>query len=493
MQTRPFLTILLLTAFVLAAFSTRFDLSRIHASGFNNYLNDQIEYVSVARNWSETGRLESSIVYPSAIEHGEYRHLPGHAVLIAIAYSIFGDTTLSYLLPSLLAALLIPALTFSIASKVYDRRTGWLSALFTMMFAPFIVFSFTAMPETTFVVAGLAGLSLLLAAGSRVRALLVVPTLLLPFLFRETGAFLIFPFIVVATTVKRRMVAIFATSTLIITGVYSLIVAPGSGALFKANLVGASERIKYGDAVFASSPLSVHELFMGCVRNASEQLTVLADGFSRAPSSLQYASLLLVLLATIAVLSVSIRRRDRFGIGVGMTSLVLWFFLIALYQVDAFVGMRMTLFLVPFLAIAAFGLVRGKVATRVATVITSLLVLGQIHFVLLVAPELSRNDEFDDRAIAFIEATEHDPGKLLVAPLRLAQAYALKRHPARISLQPSNVETLALLMKRYEIGSLIYSESQLSDGLTTEDLKRIGFVDQKSRQFDGADYVLLRK
>ena len=62
-----------LAVVVLVVTATWLDASRLHLNGFDRTLNDQVGYVSVARNFLETGEMRSNVVYPSILGQGTVR------------------------------------------------------------------------------------------------------------------------------------------------------------------------------------------------------------------------------------------------------------------------------------------------------------------------------------------------------------------------------------------------------------------------------------
>src|SRR5207237_1070399 len=111
------------TAFLLSA-SRLIDTSQPHLWG---PLNDQIAYTNTARSLVTTGKLESYSILPSTLwqkKTGDFLYMPGHPVMIAASYKLFGVGAFQSILPSLVSYLIAMLSVYLIGARSYSPGCG---------------------------------------------------------------------------------------------------------------------------------------------------------------------------------------------------------------------------------------------------------------------------------------------------------------------------------------------------------------------------------
>jgi hypothetical protein len=371
------LWVALAAAAVLAVGALRMEVSRLHVTA----LNDQVVYVSVARNLAERGVLDGNILYPATLWQGARRsfiQMPGQMLALAASFKLFGFGTWQAMLPSLGAYVASAVCLFWIGARRYGRASGLLASAWLMAVPAQLYFAFTAMAESTLVAAALLALAAFLALPPAGRPALGPLLLALPFICRETGALLVLPMAgVVATTPgwgRRRRLAgaglCLAVAVVWLGAIAASPLAAGRPSVFRANLLGATDRYVYYDAAgqraFAAATAS--ELACGVAANVGRNLSILRHGafawtslhgddararavkgfwrkvFSK-ESMVHWA---LAMAGMIACLLVGGRRpRDGFALGAAAMTLAAMLLVIAFYNVAADRGMRALLFTLP--------------------------------------------------------------------------------------------------------------------------------------------------
>ena len=173
------------------------------------YLNDQLVYVSVARHFVDTGKLQSSVIYPSTLlQHAthDYFYMPGYFMVLAAAFRWFGYSPFVAVLPSLISYALVPVLVYLIGLRVYGPGVATAAGLLSASLAPFGLFACVAMMELPFAVTCLGALAGFLYLPTRAKPLIGPALLAIPFFFRELAALLLIPLVVLTFARLRPQV-----------------------------------------------------------------------------------------------------------------------------------------------------------------------------------------------------------------------------------------------------------------------------------------------
>ena len=488
------------------------DLSRIH-TGLPSF-NDQVGYISTARTLLKTGTLSSSIVYPSILLQTatkNYFYMPGHYLALAASYWLFGYGVWQSLLPNLVAYVLAAIGVYLIARRFYNRRVGLAAAGLFMLFAPNLVYAFSAMSEMTRVAATVLALAVFVYLPLRWQFLAGPWLAAVPFLFRETGAFLLSPMaLFLYDKLKRRR--LWLTAGFVVYGmvVLSLIyfssLSAGRPSLMAANVFDNQNTTVYTDA-FANQRVSSPTLGDWLHRIPSkvwESAVALVRTIITAP--LDFLAMWTVILLVLALLSAigAALWKDKFFLATAVLSLGHLVFLAALYETLGYDWLRSLLSVTPFLAIVGAAWVdrliwpaHGRV-TRVPNRIRWATVVGAAAGVALVSAVAVRHffrpavvlDAVDARRTAWLEQIGHDDSTMLVTPVIFFD-YVNLHYPVTWAFIPGNVETLDLLAARYTIGTIVLPKGQ--DTFSPLALGQVGLVLEKTAQLEGTLYEIYQR
>ena len=464
------LTVALAAGWLLTLLSGPFQPDELHVQDM--YV-DQLGYITTARILSDTGELRNGVLIPSQIENPRFRpYMPGHFYALAASYGTLGYGTFPTLLPSFVSYVLVAALVFLVGNRWYGR---WAGALATALFAlhpAVITYSFTAMAELTFTAAGMLALAAFAALPRR--AWTFAPPLLLaiPFLFRETGAFLIIPLGLLIWRARGLVAALLATGGSVVTLklINSWQIADGKLAASMAWVTRGG--FNYDDAFAPPEPdLSIGEFLAAVGNNTDRNLGLLKTLLSDWPGELMPIGLVLVLavLPLLLIGGLARRRSDPFPLGVGLLLLLVLGLTLTIYDVQAHKMMRTALFLAPWSAIALAGIVRpDRLAERWRARGTGRLRLGGFASVALLAAATygsygvcvragermcRRDDAMENRAD--ILGRVHDPETVIMGPLGIGPAYVLANYPVVWCFPAANLETYEEIRKRYRLGTVV--------------------------------------
>ena len=321
-------------ALLLASFAPLFDPGRLHVQDM--YV-DQVGYINTARTLAESGVLQNGVIFPSRLDAPRFHvHMPGHSTMLALSYLVFGFGVWTTLLPSLIGFVLSSVGTFLIGNRLGGRTSGALGALLFMLFPANITYAFTAMAEMTFTCACVSVVALFVYLPQRRRWIAPPLLLIAPFLFRESGAFLILPLalMVLRDSGPLRAAASVFGSVASLWLVNRWQIASGKLA---ASLAWVSDgRYNYGDA-FAEPParLSASEWLDALGHNTARNLDLLSESLRQRPGELMpWCMYVLFAIAGLALLGGVLSRRARpFALGAGGLMLLVFVLSVTLYDV----------------------------------------------------------------------------------------------------------------------------------------------------------------
>jgi 4-amino-4-deoxy-L-arabinose transferase-like glycosyltransferase len=255
----PYLRVGALSLVLLGSLLYSVNTDYVWVSGMEGPLNDQVGYVSVARTFAESGELRSGLIYPSLLNQNtskNYPYMPGHYFALASSYLVFGYSPLSSFLPSLLAYVIGVCALLALCLKLVDRTTAYLAAFIFLTFPGNLVFSVTAMAEMTFVAAGLVCMAIFVHLPASRRPYLGPILLLLPVLFRETGAVLLIPMIALIMSDRaiswKRDAVVTVVLSLVLVSILVFVIFGDRPSFLRLNLVNADFVQKYLDAFWLS-------------------------------------------------------------------------------------------------------------------------------------------------------------------------------------------------------------------------------------------------
>jgi hypothetical protein len=486
----------------------RLDLSRLHVSA----MNDQIVYVSVARNFAERGVLASNIIYPATLWQQtakNFFYMPGHMLSLAASYRALGFGKFSSLLPSL--ASFVTAVTC--LAWIAARRYGWFTSLAAgalLTAVPGVLFfAFTAMSESTFIGASLLALAAFCGLRPALRPWLGPLLLAVPFLFRETGALLVLPMMGLIAEPRppesaaatdppsppspggaRRWAQAglcLLLAVAFLAAVYVSPLAAGRPSLLRANLLGRTDQYVYYDAAAQASlaAAGAADIRRAILANAAANLRAFPEEAFGGDARLHWA---IVLLGIALCLGVGLATRDGLLVGGAAMTLAAAALVVCLYNAAADRGLRQLLFTAPLGCLAAAraaDLLRRRLAGRArplrwtgwAVLVAVLAALPWHGWGQGIAAHrlMSSMDSWGDANVQALERSVKPDDRLaLVGPWEHTLEYAFAHHPVKWSFLPQNRFTLELISRAAPIGTALLPLPRPMDRVSAADLLNIG-------------------
>lgn len=463
-------------ALLLVVVGSAVDWRGLSVDGLDGALNDQVGYISVARDFADHGTLDSRIVYPLLLRQPARRnslYMPGFYWVLGAFFKLFGYSTVIARVPSILSFVLACYFIHVIANKLYGEKAALFSVALFAAVPLLLLFAFTAMMEIPLVAAGLAAFAVFLKANERIRHWVAPAVLVLPLLFRETG--IIVGIIMLAVMGgaawaspqrKRRLGYVCASAVLMLLVCGAVLKSPiGSGrpSLWKANvLIGRNYEVLYGDAFGTDKVPSTPADWVNGIRDKFlYDVQVLVRPKGESAGFVEQSVLWFILSGIPLGLVQGFWKRDAFAFGVAAAVALLLMGCLALYPVWGYRAVRILLLLFPFVAVvwgAVFGQLlkdSGPVVEAIPVVV--LLALGGWGAVRLVRSQVQT--EADTKAnTKFIESVVRGDGGMVVSPFWLSLDYLNEHYPQYWSFVPSNCETMRLLDERYRIWTMILPE-----------------------------------
>lgn len=493
----------------LVAVGSFVDWHRLSVDGLDGSLNDQVGYISVARNLAGHGTLDSNLIYPLVLRQHFRRnsfYMPGFYWVLAAVYKCFGYSAAISRIPSLAAFLLSCWLIYWIAARLYSGRAAVFACTLFAVVPLSLVYAFSAMMEMPLVAAGLASFAIFLRARQSARLWVAPLSLLLPFVFREAGAIVgvvMLAFLVAGCKEKRFRHGLICALLILLILAAALYSPLGAGrpSLWKANiLIAGNYEEVYGDA-FATDhlPSQPTDWANAIGKKCRWNLHTLVRPEGESSGFFEQSVLWFIVSGIPLGLVWWFQKKDSFALGVSAAVMLLLTAVICLYSVWGYRGMRMLLILQPFVAIL-WGTVLARLARTAGTLVTTLPVLllfvfgtwGTIH---ILRSQVEVNQETKENS-KFLESILQGDRQLLASPFWLSLDYANQHYPQKWSFVPSNCETMRLLEERYRIGTMLVPipDSEEEPFSPPQDLTcGTGLKFAGQREFHGSRFWLYRR
>ena len=504
--------IALVASLALVALASVYPLRHFYVADNHIMSNDQVGYITTARWLAETGELRSHLIYPAFVREPTWRnYMPGNYYVLAAGELLFGPGPVAWRIPAMASFIVAAVGVFLIGRRFYGRVEGVVAALLFILFPPLTAFAFTAMPQLPFIAAGVTAFAVLALLPARARPWLVPALLVVPFLFRETGALLLIPMglVVLGDRHRRRWstpVAVVLSSTAFLYAVLQWQRALGKGSR-PLHIFGA---LNYDNAYLPPSPpLTLARVAEGLGTNVSSNISALGAHLDR----LDPAHVSLVVVAALAALALakgtrrdSSGNRDLLALGAGVLFFVAAAVLTTLYTWEYYRGMRAMLFTVPLIAVSlapwlvtALRRLRRHTEGRLPHpfgLLPGLLLLGALlagayrggrAYARGFDPTAGR------RAVELLESLDLDHHGILVAPFDVSLDYVLRHYPLRWSFVPRNTRTLRLLAETYPVQTVIMRKDELRGRRPAYEkaLRDIGLVRRREIPHPFRDHVTL--
>jgi hypothetical protein len=472
--TSPFLlrSVVLIILAVLVG-SLFVDWHRLFVKGLNSTFNDQVGYISVARNFAETGRLDSDLIYPSTLNQQFKRnsvYMPGHYWTMAEVFRVAGYSVGNSFVPSLCGYVLASLLIYFIGCSLCNPMVGYYSCALFAFFPLNLSYAFTALGEMDLMASVMIafGLFLLLPARHRVWGGPLV--LLLPLLFRETSivlTVLMAAIIFFKAQQERKRILLFSLLSCLVLILVLLSAGSGRPSLWGPNILcnGRFEAV-YADAYAIQRIHPVAKDWVVAVGRkffSNSHELVFPKSASSPPSHLEYLSMICILSGIPLGFLLWWQERKAFMIGISAMVLLLLLLDLCFYSVWEIRGVKSLLICEPFVAVLWASLFEHLLARRSAgnwlsgLLVVGLFIIGTIGMRSVFRHESEINEQ-TARDTAFIESIVDDDQSLLVSPWRLSLDYVNKHHPVRWAFLPANCPTMQLLNSKEGIGTLITPE-----------------------------------
>ncbi len=465
---RDLAIILLLAAALWSIAAAMVDARRWHTS---NFLNDQIEYSTVGRNWASTGTLTSNITFPSTLWQPftkNYVYMPGYYFVLGVVYKYLGFGVANSLLPSALSFLIASAGVYLIGRKLYDGPTGFVAAVLFMLFPPILYFSCTAMLELTLLAATVATLAIFVYVPPQFKTVAGPLLLLLPLLFRETAVLLAFPMavlILLAHGTRRGKVGSTALFCILAVALSMAVmrspIASGRISLWAANLFDPTPHAIYASAVAQKALATTHHSMLGAViyklkSNIHFTLLMVRNSLIDADQRYEFLALFLIAAGMCAVLVAGVRSRQAPLLAAGGMTLLMFLALVTIYNLHGYRGVRVLLFCVPLLAVGIAHLcLTAKHARPWTIAVVAFSAIAAVSTLATRAQCTQRDDALEAYDTMALDMLHHDDRRMLVAPYEIAMRYAFDHYPVKYSFSPGDIATLEMLEERFDVGTLI--------------------------------------
>jgi hypothetical protein len=495
--------------------------------------NDAVGYATAAKSLAESGKIVGHIVYPSVLMQKAGKpvlYMPGYYYVLAAWYRLVGFGAAQSILCSNVLYALSAVCTYLIGLRFYTRRTALLAAVFFLVFPANLYFASTAMSEMAVVTSTAAALCAFVYLPRRWMPWAGPVLLLVPFLFRETGAFLALPMAIIillppgatnrdtaanpdsASLPPPRTRALHALlflglSIVLLSVVYVSPLAAGRPSLLKLDLFvkqpDDADRI-YRDALIADQIRPSPKQTIGTLAGRfGENTAMMVYRFDRQSNQFTVLVLLHLVLVVPVGLIWGVIKRDAPAIAAGSLLLVTLAFVCMFYTVVQDRPVRVAMFAFPLGALMEARLwtaVFARVQPRVPIAYRwwPQVLAGTALSALAAAVTFKGFDQMlsfdlaDERGNAFVESLDHDGRTMLVAPHRLGIPY-VSRHPtASYAFVPANRRTLDELCQRYPVTMLIYDPDDALD-LKPDDLTAQGLMPYRRVRLLDAHFIVYRR
>ncbi len=470
-KTHLLIIVLLSISFLLISSSFLWT-GHLHTYAIDLTMNDQIGYVTTARNIAEEGKYESSVYYPGKIPYYKNHnvlYMPGNYYIRAAFFYLFGYSVFIAILPNLLSFIGSVILLFLIAKKFFDIKTAYLTVLLFMLFPPFVLYAFSAMQEMLFVFACLVSFYIFVRLPQKTRYVYGGLTVLLPFLIRETAAFMIFGFAIMIFFEHKKgryykvITFILISSTLLLLS-YSLPQVANKVPLFWGRLTPYG--LEFYDHFTQEKHLvtffdTAKIVLIHFLKNVILFLYMLTLWPWEMGFSFFVIIFLLFLVCTILLfLKKPINKAFlSFSVIVSLSTCISMF---SVYYFKVYTGLRILLFLMPFyLCIISHILVSGKLLkTKTSTAI----LLSIIFFINIYSlwgslrkfgNEFVNVDIYAQDCADFLDSIGVSKANFFVGPYKISMDYVNEHYPIKYCFIPGNEKLLKLVTDKFPVDILI--------------------------------------
>jgi hypothetical protein len=453
--------------------SALFRPDHFHVYGFDGRLNDTAEYISTAKWIADHGTFRHQTLIPSYAENPQYRYyMPGHYLLMALSFWLFGYGALQSIVPSVIAYFLTVALVFLMTEKLLSTRAACYVSAAYALFPAQLAYSMTSMMESVFVATSMLCIYLSYAVPLRWLGVLTPLFVATPFLVRETGLLLIvFPVLrlLAAGAWRYRWTIVAAIAgTAIMLRILYLFWYGRNGIDINSNSWLGGGSLNYTDAFAAPySPTNAAEHTWLILKNLYVNLIEIGKSLGSPYPFFSLYFLVVIFLLGCALLIL----KSSWISGNSIPAATVTVFLLTItacmgfYTMSDYVGIRMLIHLVPMLFIVTAmavarlvksGAVPSKVKSIAVLILMAVYIFASLRAVTSAAMEVRRNDQLAAEEVSLLKDIGlPSSDRLLVSPVHFGLAYVVDSPPRRHSIIPENVGTLKLLENNFGIDAMI--------------------------------------
>jgi hypothetical protein len=485
----------------------------LNTTAIGHTMNDQVGYVTAARNLADSGRLESSLYYPALLNYYKSHNLlymPGNYYIRALFFSIFGYSTFVAFLPNLLSFVGSAVVLFLIARHLFNNETAYMSAICFMLFPPVVLYAYSAMMEILIVFFCLLAVFIFLKIPQRVRFILGGLTLVLPYVIRESALLMLPGFAAMIyldsndKPTEKSLFFVFSSLSLI----YILKKIPYISNIpphFTLSLVNISGL--YNDAFAVKDiRLSYGDTLLILLDNLTKNLSFFKSFIFASqywPAGFTFYLMVLV-LSFICLIIVLFNKKIKkafayFTLATALLTIAITFSVL-MYFMNS--GIRQILFVVPFLlCIIFYALLTSEISKRRGLTLFLLsVILVSCFFLFFISLRNFKNDfvranAYERKCNDFLDLLGVSKVSFFVAPHNISLDYVNNHYPIKWSFIPANEKTLKLLSDRFTIDMLIIP---VGDNLIYENKSNtvkasLGdgkFIMKKAVNFSGQSYII---
>ena len=482
--------------------------------------NDAVGYATTARHLAKTGNIVSHLIYPSTLSQPVTTprlYMPGFYWNLALAYKLFGYGTMQSLLVSQVAYAVGAICTYLIGLRIFNRKTALTATGIFLIYPANLYFSQTVMAETSVVAAAAVAFCSFVYLPRQWRPWLGPFLVLLPFLYRETGAFLALPMAVVmfmsprvlGETYLRHLlpVALFLSLSVVLSAaVYASPISHGRPSLITLDIFlpdSEAERIYRDSVAWDTIKPTANEWRQTLGKRFIDNVKAMLHRYDRRKREATIPMLLPLLAAIPVGLLWGVWKRDALALGAAAVLLFTIFFVCAFYSVYYDRPLRVAMFILPLVALLGGRLWVGIFDLPLQRLPSGDRVWPQIIGVVCIAAwmmpisfkafrDMMSRDTEDERGAARIDTLNHDDTTVLVGPPQLGIPY-LSQHPdVTYSFVPANRKTLERLSAKYSVTTLILDSEDGMD-LTTRDIADSGLTLYRRVVYDDRHYLIYRR
>jgi len=446
---------------------------KLNTTAVGHTMNDQVGYITAARNLADSGRLESSLYYPALLNYYKSHNLlymPGNYYVRAFFFSIFGYSIFTAFLPNILAFIGSAVMLFLIAEHLFNKKTAYMSSICFMLFPPVILYTYSAMMEILFIFFCLLAVFIFLKIPQKVRFLAGGLTLVIPYLIRESTLLLLpgLTMMIYLDGADRRVLKalLFVSSSMLLFFFIKRIPfvsdIPPHFTLSLLNISGL-----YTDAFAVKDiHLSYLNMLVILLSNAAQNVssfTRVLFSWKYWPTGFTFYVMVLVLsfvCMIIVFLNKKINRAFGYFTIITVSIVIAITFSVLMYFMNS--GIRQILFMVPFLfCLVFYALFTSEISRRKGlTFFLLAAILASSIFLFFVSLNNFHNDFVKADAYAqkcddFLDSIGVSGASFFVAPHDISLDYVNGHFPIKWSFIPSNEETLKLLADKFRIDMLI--------------------------------------